>query len=238
MLSMLPRPAALALIISVFASPAAAQTVLTLGAEGAALATPDEAVAQFLVQAVKPDAASAQAAVNQAVSEAIAAARSVPGVVVTTGGYNSFSSSADNGAKPQFTAQQSLTLTQPATEGVPGPAFAALLGRLQAAGLLLNGLRGDLSPAGRGRARDEAIKDALAQLRAEAGVVAEALHKPVTALTTLTVSADAGGAPPMPMMKALAAAPAPQSAPEQITITASVSAEIVLGGTQKQQGGT
>ncbi|MBU6425727.1 MAG: SIMPL domain-containing protein [Rhodospirillales bacterium] len=216
-------------VLTGLALPAAAQTALTLNASGTAQAEPDEAVANFNVQKVKPDAASAQAAVNQAVANAMAAAKAVPGVVVTTGGYNSYSTTPDGQTAPQFTAQQSLTLTQPAKDGVPDQAFTSLLAKLQADGLLLNGLSGDLSQAGQDKAQREAIRDALTQLRAQADDIADALHKQVGALKTLNVNTGGGPVPPMPrMMMMAAAAPAPQSAPDKVTVTANVSAEIEL----------
>ncbi len=226
---MAPRFFLLVPVLTALALPAAAQTALTLNANGSAQAAPDEAVANFNVQAVKPDAASAQGAVNQAVAQAMAAARAVPGVVVTTGGYNAYSSTPDNQTKPQFTAQQSLTLTQPAPGGVPDKGFTDLLAKLQADGLLLNGLSGDLSQAGQETAQRAAIRDALAQLRAQADDIADALHKKVGALRTLNVNTGGGPVPPMPRMMALAAAaPAPQSAPDNVTVTANVTAEIEL----------
>jgi uncharacterized protein len=219
----------LAPVLAALALPAAAQTALTLNANGSAQAAPDEAVANFNAQAVKPDAASTQGAVNQAVAKAMAAARAVPGVVVTTGGYNSYSSTPDNQTKPQFTAQQSLTLTQPAAGGVPDKAFTNLLAQLQADGLLLNGLSGDLSQAGQENTQREAIRDALAQLHAQADDIAAALHKKVGALKTLSVDTGGGPVRPMPRLMAMAvAAPAPQSAPDKITVTANVTAEIEL----------
>ena len=226
---MAPRLLLLVPVLTGLALPAAAQTALTLSANGTAQAEPDEAVANFNVQAVKPDAASAQAAVNQAVAKALAAARALPGVVATTGGYNSYSSTPDGQSKPQFTAQQSLTFTQPAADGVPDKAFTDLLGKLQADGLLLNGLSGDLSQAGQDKAQREAIRDALTQLRAQADDIAAALNKKVGALKTLNVNTGGGPVPPMPRMMALAAAaPAPQSAPDKVIVTASVTAEIEL----------
>ncbi|MDE2391945.1 MAG: SIMPL domain-containing protein [Rhodospirillales bacterium] len=216
-------------VFTMVALPAAAQTVLTLSASGIAQAVPDEAVANFSVQAMAPDAASAQAAVNQAVAKAMAAAKAVPGVVVTTGGYNSYSSTPDGQTAPQFTAQQSITFTESAKGGVPDAAFTSLLAKLQADGLLLNGLSGDLSQAGQNQAQRAAIRDALTQLRAEADDIAAALHKKVGALKTLNVDAGGGPPPPMPRMMMMAdAAPAPQSAPDNVTITASVTAEIEL----------
>jgi len=226
---MAPRFFLLVPVFTALALPAAAQTALTLNANGSAQAVPDEAVANFNVQAVKPDAASAQGAVNQAVAKAMAAARAVPGVVITTGGYNSYSSTPDGQAKPQFTAQQSLTLTQPAAGGVPDKAFTDLLAQMQADGLLLNGLSGDLSLAGQEKTQREAIRDALAQLHAQADDIAAALHKKVGALKTLNVNTGGGPVRPMPRLMALAAAaPAPQSAPDKVTVTVDVTAEIEL----------
>ncbi|MBU6420306.1 MAG: SIMPL domain-containing protein [Proteobacteria bacterium] len=215
-------------VLTGLALPAAAQTALTLNASGAAQAAPDEAVANFNAQAVKPDAASAQAAVNQDVAKALADTKSVPGVVVTTGGYNTYATTQD-GQMPQYTAEQSFTLTQPATGGVPDKAFTSLLAKLQADGLLLNGLSGGLSQAGQNKARRAAIDDALAQLRAEADGIAAALHKKVGALKTLNVDTGGGPMPPTPRgIMMAAAAPAPQFAPDKITVTANVSAVIEL----------
>lgn len=216
-------------LFTVASLPAAAQTILTLHASGSAQALPDEAVASFNVQAMKPDAASAQAAVNKLVAQAMAAAKSVPGVVVTTGDYSAYSSTPDGKSKPDFTAQQSLTLTEPAQGGVPDAAFTELLGKLQADGLLLNGLSGDLSQDGQNKTERAAIRDALAQLRAQANDIADALHKKVGDLHKLNVNSGGGPVSPMPRMMAMAAkAPAPQSAPDKVTLTASVSAEIEL----------
>ncbi len=112
---------------------------------------------------------------------------------------------------------------------MPDKAFTALLARMQADGLLLNGLSGGLSQAGQEVAQRAAIRDALTELRAQADDISAALHKQVGALKTLNVNSGGGPVPPMPRMMSMAmAAPAPQSAPGQITITANVSAEIEL----------
>lgn len=215
-------------VLTGLALPAMAQTELTLSANGAAQAEPDEAVANFNVQAVKPNASNAQGAVNQAVAKAMAAAHAVPGVVVTTGSYDSYSSTPDGQTKPQFTARQSLTLVQPAKDGVPDKAFTDLLAKLQADGLLLNGLSGELSEAGQDMLQQAAIRDALVQLRSQAKDIAVTLHKKVGALKTLNVNSGGGLLPPAPRVMALAAAPAPQSAPDKVRMTAHVTAKIEL----------
>ncbi|WBO60619.1 SIMPL domain-containing protein [Acidocella sp. MX-AZ03] len=100
---MAPKIIYLVPVLSALALPAAAQTAsaqtnLSLSAEGSVKVEPDEAVAQFNVQADAPNAAAAQAKVNQAMSKALAAAKALPNVVATTGGYNSYASTRT--AKP------------------------------------------------------------------------------------------------------------------------------------------
>ena len=217
-------------IMTALALPASAQTILSLTASGSASAPPDEAVAEFEIQATKPNAAAAQQAVNQAAAKALAAAKAVQGVTVTTGNYNTYAVVQDQQTKPSFTAQQSLTLMQPAKGGVPDAAFSRLLGTLQSDGLLLTGLNGDLSPAGAKKLQSDATLDALAQLHDDAANIANALHKKVGALQSLSVDTSGRFAPPIgPRMMAMAASAAPpQSAPDNMSATTRVSAKIEL----------
>jgi uncharacterized protein YggE len=207
-----------------------AQTDLTIAATGQASVPPDEATASFIVQAQQATAAKAQAAVNAATTQALALARAVPGVKVTTGGYSSFTVTPDNNAPPQFAAQQTLQLVLPAADGVPSEAFSNLVGTLQHDGLLLNALSGDLSDAGQRQAQQAAIADALTQIQAQAASIAASLHQQVGALKSLNVNASFSPGP-RPMMMAMAArsnAPAPQSAPDNVQVMANVTADILL----------
>lgn len=217
-------------VMSLFAAPVMAQTILSLGATGSAQGEPDEAVANFQIQAIRGDAASAQAAVNQAMAKALTEAKTVSGVVATTSGYSNYSIRGDHQTQREFTAEQTLTLVQKAQNGVPDQAFSALLGKLQSEGLMLEGLSGALSKTGMQTVQREALHEALVNLRAEAEDIAATLHKKVGALQTLAVDNDSGPiGPRFPrMMAAAAAAPVPQSAPAQITVTSRVSAKIVL----------
>lgn len=217
-------------LLTILASPVAAQTILSLSATGEATAPPDEAVAHFQAQATKPDAAAAQAAVNQAVAKALTAARTTAGVTVTTSFYNTYSVIPENQTKPAFTAEQSLTLVQPDAGGIPDAAFTSLLTKLQSDGLLLTGLSGDLSSASTAKLQQEAVRNALNALREEAKNVADTLHKKVGDLQSLTVGTDGGPVPPLLMgARAMAmAAPPPQSAPDNVSVTAHVNAKIEL----------
>lgn len=217
--------------MSVFSLPAMAQTVLSLSASGVAISVPDEAVAHFEAQATKPDAANAQASVNQAIGKALEAARALPGLVATTGDYNTYSFTPEHQKTKVFTAQQTLTLIQPAVNGVPDAAFSDLLGKLQSEGLLLTGLSGDLSAVGKNKLQREATNNALLNLRTDAKNIADTLHQTVGKLDTLNVNASDEIAPPVgPRFMALAAdsAPPPKSAPSNVTITSRVSAKIEL----------
>lgn len=228
---MLPFRTAVVISIAVLAAiPAAhAQTDLTLAATGQASLPPDEATAALTVQAQEASAARAQAEVNAATAKALALTRNVPGVKITTGGYSTYTVTPDNNAPPQFTAQQSLQLVEPAANGVPSSAFSHLLATLQQDGLLLNALSGDLSAAGQRQAQQAAIADALAQIQAQAAAIAASLHQHIGTIKSLNVSTNYNPGP-RPMMLAMArdAASVPQSAPDNVQVTANVTADIAL----------
>lgn len=217
-------------IACIGAAPAAwAQTDLTIAATGQVEVPPDEATAALNVQAQDTTAAKAQAAVNTAMAKALAAARKLPGVTVTTGGYNSYSTTPEHGGPVQYTAQQSLNLSIMSAGGVPPEAFATLLGTLQNNGLLLNSLAGDLSDAGQRAAQQAAIADALAQIQAQAAGIAAKLHEHVGTIKSLNVNAGTAPGPrPMMAMAMRKAEPAPQSAPDNVQVSAQVTADIAL----------
>jgi uncharacterized protein YggE len=213
----------------IFAAAAHAQSDLTIAATGQAFAPPDEATASLTVQAQERTAAKAQAEVNAETAKALALAGSIPGLKTTTTGYSSFSVTPDNNAPAQFMVQQTLQLMQPTAGGVPSTAFSNLLGTLQQSGLLLNSLSGDLSPAGQRQAQQAAIADALDQIQSQAASIAATLHEQPGVIKSLNVNAATNFAPrPMMAMAMRDAAPAPQSVPDNVQITASVSADIQL----------
>lgn len=218
-------------VITALALPASAQTILSLTSSGSATTSPDEVVAQFEVQATKPNAAAAQQIVNQEIAKALSAAQSVQGITVTTSNYNTYASAPDQQTKPSFTAQQSLTLAQQATDGIPGKAFSDMLAKLQSDGLLLTSLKGDLSSAGQQKLQQQAVHNALLQLNEDAKKIADTLNQKVVTLKSLNVDMSGGFAPPIPARAMLMAAAAPQSVPGNMSTTADISAQIELGQT-------
>ncbi|WP_298282635.1 SIMPL domain-containing protein [Acidocella sp.] len=222
------RTVCMAVLAGLLAGPAAAQTVLNLSETGHASTPPDQAVAQFILQASAASAATAQDMLNSQAKTALAAARAVAGVAATTSGYATSTQPSTPGnpaSPPVYTASQALTLVMPAAGGVPPAAFAGLLTRLQQRGVMLEGLGGGLSDAAQARLQQAAIANAISQLQTQAAAIAAQLHQTVGRLKTLTISA---APPPMPMMMGRLAMAAPQSAPGPSTASADVTAEIEL----------
>jgi uncharacterized protein YggE len=215
------------LFMALLASPAAAQTVVSLAATGTVQVPPDQMTASLTVQANAASAAAAQKQVNITMAKALTESRAAAQVTATTAGYNVQDTSAkQNGT--QFQATQELDLTIPAAGGAAPDNFTALLGRLQGQGLLLNGLDGGLSAAGRAQAQNTAIAGAIHGVQDQAALVAKTLGQHAGIMKTLNVSLDNPGPMPMRMMAMASAAPPPQAAPGPVTVTASVSAEIAL----------
>lgn len=211
------------------AVPAYAQTELNLSATGKKIVAPDEMIASLNVRAASTRAATAQADVNEAMKQALALAKTVPGVIATTSAYNVFENIPDSTTKlPKFQASQSLQLVIPAPDGIPPDRFTALVGQLQQNGLLLNSLDGDLSRSGQTSAEQGAIADGIGQIQAQAAIIAASLKKTVGEIKTLNVNVNMPVAmAPRAMMLATAMAP-PQAVPDKVTVQANVSATIEL----------
>jgi uncharacterized protein len=222
--------APLAMLLGMAAAPAMAQTVLTIGATGQVNAAPDEATASLTAQATSPDAAKAQAQVNAMMSKALEEARAASGVVATTGSYDTSQQTTDTQPpKTVYQASQSLNLVLPAANGIPPARFTDLVGKLQAQGLLLNDLGGDLSTKAQQGAQQAAVLAAIAQIQAQAAAVAAQLHESVGVVKTLNVNAQSSPGPrPVMAMMAMRNDAAPVSAPGNVAVTADVTAEVEL----------
>lgn len=208
---------------------AQAQTVLNLSATGSHVTAPDKMVAVLTVQANAQTAAAAQAALNHAMTQALATARAVDGVAATTGGYNV--AEIDDrlkATKPVFQANQELNLTMAATGGMPPAAFTELAGKLQQQGLLLETIGGALSAKGEDAARAAATLDGIGRLKAQAAAVAQALGDTVAGITSLSINSNNISPVGPRMMMAMAAAAPPQVAPGPMTVTVNIDAVIAL----------
>ena len=237
---------ALALAVSAFAAPALAQpvpagplpdraadgaaaatpgqTVLRLSETGEVTRAPDELRLDLRAEARGNAAAAVQAQVNRAVQAALERARAVEGVRPTTTGYWTDREGTGNRT---WVASQRIAL-----RGTAPAALLDLAGTLQSQGLLLDGMTWTVSRAETQAARQEAGRMAIEQLRQRAAAVADQLGMEVAAIRSLSLDAPEQPMPRMAMAMRAPAAPAapppPASAPEEVTISTTATAEVVL----------
>jgi predicted secreted protein len=197
------------------------QTLLRLSETGEVTRAPDEISVELRAEARGADAAAVQAQVNRAMAAAMAKARAVPGVLPTTGGYWTNRDSQSR----QWNASQRLSL-----RGKEAAPMLELTGSLQAQGLAMDGLNWSLSRETAQAARQEAGQLAIAALRTRAAAVAAQLDMEVAGIRNLALDAPEAPMPRMAMAMrgASANAPPPVSAPEDITVSSTATAEVVL----------
>ncbi len=202
----------------------AADTHLHLSESATVTVSPDEIAGFLRAEATAATAAEVQKRVNDQMRDAVAAAKDIPGIAVTTGGYAVWRT-VQNGTD-RWQGSQSLSLT--ATDGA---ALLKLVGALQQKGLAISGLNWRLAPETARKARLEATQKALSTLRARVDEAAAALDLRFGQFADVRL--DSATAQPMRAMPALAmssrAAEAPPTAvAEDIPVTASVEADAIL----------
>jgi len=185
---------------------------------------PDEIVAVLRAEARAGSAAAAQEAVNRTVTAAVARARAVPGVGVSSGGY--WTGRVDDNRAWQSAQQVTL-------RGGDGAALLELVGALQGQGLATSALHWQLTRETQRTAREEASRLALDALRRRAAAVAEQLGLQLVGLKEVRIDVPERGPRPMaaPMAasaRAAGAAPPPVAMAEDIPVMATVQAVAVL----------
>lgn len=196
-------------------------TVLHVSGRGSVESPPDLLSATLVAHAEGTAPATVQAHTNDMVRRAMGMARGVNGVTAEAGGYNV---SQDNSTGPKqgsWTARQTIRIKSRDTD-----ALLALVGRLQGAGLLLNGLDWSLSPEHRKELIRAAEKLAVDDMRQRAQAVAGDLGMKLTAITEVTVNEGMDIRPRMMMARADVAGPV--ATPESQSVEASVSATATL----------
>ncbi len=218
------RPYVLALLVAtgLFIAPAArAATLLRLDASASVAVAADRLRASLRADHRGADAASTQAAVNRMIAQAILRARAVKGVRVSTGGYSVWHLAAPDG---RWQASQTLMLA-----GADSQALLALVGSLQAKGLVVETLAWGLARRTVAAAEQRAMALAITRLRARARQAAKLLGLRFDHFREITLG-GAGPPPPRPMLfSAARAVPAPSALAGPQRVRASVSAVAVLG---------
>jgi uncharacterized protein len=220
----------LGLLCAVASRPAYADdTILKLSETATVMVAPDELAASMRAEAIAPTAQEAQKRVNELMAAAITAAKKVSGVVVSTGSYNVWrivASPTDRNERWQ--SGQSLNLT-----GKDAEAMLKLVGDLQQMGLVQSNLLWRLSRDSERKARQDATRQALSTLRARADEAAEILGLRFESFREVRLDSVA----PPPILPRLqmsaratmaAPAPPPNAEAEDMPVTASAEADVVL----------
>jgi uncharacterized protein YggE len=205
-------------VLACLAAPAMAQaeTRLNLSASGSVDVTPDELRASLTAAASAATAAEAQAQVNGAVAKALAAAKSVPSVIAGTDAYSVWQ---ETDPKDIWRASQVVAL-----HGRDSEALLSLIGALQDQGLAVNDLGWQVSPALEEATYEQAMAKGVSALGARARWVAQLLHLTFIGFDSVTVGEPAGAMRPMPALRmmAVAKAPEPNATSDRQTVAATV----------------
>jgi uncharacterized protein len=226
------RPTLLGLaFLSAFAawSAHAQDTVLRLAETITVMVTPDELAATLRAEAIASNAQDAQKRVNDMMRDALEGAKKVVGVSVATGGYNVWRvGMAPQDRAERWQAGQSINLT-----GKDAESMLKLVGELQQKGFLQSNLGWRLSRETEHAARQNATKQALSGLRGRADEAAEILGLRFASFREVRL--DSVTPPPViPRAQtflaraATASAQPPSAEPEELPVTTSAEADIIL----------
>jgi predicted secreted protein len=221
------RAAAAGLALCALASPGRAETVLHLSETATVSVRPDRLTAVLRADASTDSASTAQDRVNAVIGGALAEARKVDGIAVSTDQYNVWRLEPKAGEAAQWRASQSVVL-----RGQDGSSVLKLVGALQQEGLAVERLGWELAPETAQSAERTATLQALKALRGRADEVAGAVGLQSDAYRSLTV----GSAPPTPIRLRTMAVPAaalaspaePAAEAEDVRVNATVEADIAL----------
>jgi predicted secreted protein len=223
--------AAMALLLGEIhlSNPAQAEdTILRLAETATVMVSPDELAATLRAESVAPTAQEAERRVNDTMRDALASAKKVDGITVSTGGYGVWRT----GPVPQDRAErwqagQTIDLT-----GKDAEAMLKLVGDLQQKGLVQGNLGWRLSLAAEQKASKDATARALSALRGRADDAAELLGLRFDSFREVRLD---NVSPPMTPPRAMvqrsvvaAAAPPPNAEPGDLPVSASAEADIVL----------
>jgi predicted secreted protein len=203
-------------------------TILRLSETATVMVAPDELAATLRAEAVAPTAQEAQRRVNEMMKDAVAIAKKVDGVSVATGAYNVWrAGAAPVDRNERWQAAQSLELT-----GKDPESMLRLVGDLQQKGLAQGNLSWRLSREADKRARKDATRQALSALRGRADDAADVLGMRFSSFREVRL--DSVTPPPiMPRQTvatraAMAAAAPPTAEADDLPVTATAEADIVL----------
>jgi predicted secreted protein len=206
-------------------APVRADTILRLSETATVKVHPDELAATLRAEATSSSAADAQQRVNATMADALARAKQVTGLTVSTGSYTVWRTTTQDRAE-RWQGSQTLLLSS-----ANGATLLALVGDLQQKGMAVGQLAWQVSDDATHKARAEATRQALMALRGRADEAAAILDLRFGSFKEIRLD-SARPSPIMPraMMATTAmAAPVPPNAvAEDVSISATADADIVL----------
>jgi predicted secreted protein len=204
--------------------PAAASTVLHLTQSAERRIARDLLHVEMRAVETGTDPQTIQAAINQTMAKALAAARQVQDIEIETGSYGLYRETPQK-TPLEWTGSQELFLS-----GADSGSLLKLAGVLQAKGLVMANLGYEVSPKVVHAAEDDLTAEALSALQQRAEAIARQLHLAVLGYRNLTVGNAETGGGPMPRFAAATPAPLPPpvAAPGEATVRVTVSADILL----------
>lgn len=203
------------------------ETVARLSDSAQRTVVQDRLRAVLRVEVGDADPRQAQGEVNRRMAAAIAKTKDATGVTVETGRYHVYDERQPNRPR-RWVGTQTLILI--AAEATP---VLALVGQLQADGLLVSSLSYELSPELRRRVERELIPDAVKRMREKIDVLAQAMDLKTVRYIEIKLR-DGGGAQVMRAMPMMAqasterVAPPPTAEPGEVTVSVHIEADVAL----------
>ncbi len=206
------------------AAPADDATVLHLTEQAQRMVPRDRLRAVLRIDSTDADAATLQAAINRRMQAAVARAKTVAGISLSTGGYFVYQERPE-GEPPRWHGSASLTLVS--RDAAP---LLILIGGLQQDGLAISGLTYELTPEAVRSAEDALTAEALTRLKERGQRIADDLGMAVGRLRDVRVGNATGEAPVPHILARSKVSPAatPVAQPGEAAVTVTVSAEIEL----------
>ena len=210
---------------------APSQPIVTVTATATSEVANDRMHANLRAEADNADAAQAASDVNARIARALARARGVTGVDVSTTGYSSYQISEPN-RPPSWRVSQTLVV-----EGSDFASLASLVSKMQTAdGLLLSGLSFTVSASTRRAAEDALTQQAIRNWQRRAQSAAQGFGSAGYRVGRITIQSNDFGRP-QPMMRATVSPADARAAPVAVEggmsdVTVTVSGEAILDRTQ------
>ena len=201
------------------------QPIVTLSASATGSIANDRMHAYLRAEADNPDATVASNEVNARMGKALAKAKAVAGIDVSTTGYTTYQVNEPN-RPTRWRVTQSLKL-----DSADFSALAALVTRLQSQdGVLLSGLNFTVSPAARRAEEDALTQQAIKAWQRRAQAAAQGFGAGGWRTGRVSVQTSDYGRPPVMRAAGMAAAAAAPVAVEGGTteVTVTVSGEAIL----------